>query len=175
MAQWKNKEDYERWKAEKLKQAASSFSNPEVIEEPDDNSNTKNKPRKLTKIELFGLIFLCLIVLVGIFGNKNDTTKVKTYGFKKIDAFVMSQEIVKQYLKAPSTAKFASYAGSIVTQEGNLFYVTSYVDAQNSFGAMLRNRYMWWGYYDKGTKTWNTDKLKIDDTLYVKDGQLNLQ
>lgn len=175
MAQWKNREEYEEWKADRLKQANSSPSKMESIEESADNSDTNNKSRKLTIIELFGLIFLCLIILVAIFGSNEDATKAKTYRPGEVDAFVVSQEIIKRYLKAPSTAKFASYSGSVVTLKGNLFYVTSYVDAQNSFGAMLRNRYVWWGYYNKNTKTWNTDRLKIADILYIKNGQLSLQ
>jgi cytochrome c biogenesis protein ResB len=45
---------------------------------------------------------------------------------------------VKVRLKAPSTAKFSNEATSV---NGRLYTVTGDVDAQNSFGAMLRNRY----------------------------------
>jgi hypothetical protein len=61
----------------------------------------------------------------------------------KIGAFVMSQQFLKDRLKAPSTAKFPLYDAACVTDLGDGRYkVTSYVDAQNSFGAMLRTRYV---------------------------------
>lgn len=55
----------------------------------------------------------------------------------------MSHDFVKNQLKAPSTAKFPWYDDSCVDSLGNSRYrVTSYVDAQNSFGAMLRSNYI---------------------------------
>lgn len=49
-------------------------------------------------------------------------------------------------LKAPSTAKFPSYYEAAVDSStpagGGVQYVmTAYVDAENSFGAMLRNTF----------------------------------
>ena len=52
------------------------------------------------------------------------------------------ENLVKTRLKAPSSAKFAGYSNSVATPIGaRKFRVSSYVDAQNSFGATLRNRY----------------------------------
>ncbi len=54
----------------------------------------------------------------------------------------MSQEFVKNSLKAPSTAKFPTINKSSSKAIGNCqFQVASYVDAQNGFGAMLRTHY----------------------------------
>jgi hypothetical protein len=68
-----------------------------------------------------------------------------------LTAFSMCETFVTRSLKAPATAKFARIADSSTTEsliyttdEKNVPYtihkytVTSYVDAQNSFGAMLR-------------------------------------
>lgn len=41
-------------------------------------------------------------------------------------------------LKAPSTAKFQPYYEARITNVDDTYTVTSYVDAQNSFGAQLR-------------------------------------
>ncbi|MEZ5715195.1 MAG: hypothetical protein R3D85_08510 [Paracoccaceae bacterium] len=65
-------------------------------------------------------------------GEKNETL-----------AFVMSQDFVKRQLKAPSTAEFPAGRGNYRSQAVGdcTFRVSSYVDAQNGFGAMLRTHY----------------------------------
>lgn len=64
-----------------------------------------------------------------------------------IMAFVMSQNFVKQHLKSPEAAKFP-YVNSpgVVVQylgqkDGCKHYVEAYVDAPNSFGVSIRNKY----------------------------------
>lgn len=65
----------------------------------------------------------------------------------RIGAFVMAQEFIKRDLKAPSTAVFPYIGGentSDPTKTGDgrcAFAVRMSVDAQNSFGAQLRQRY----------------------------------
>jgi hypothetical protein len=55
------------------------------------------------------------------------------------EAFAMAKRYVLESLKAPSTAKFPWYSEAFVKEESdNRWIVTSYVDSQNSFGAMLR-------------------------------------
>lgn len=57
-------------------------------------------------------------------------------------AFVMSQSFVEDRLKAPSSAKFPwMHTATIIDQGAGKFVVSSYVDSQNSFGAMLRSNY----------------------------------
>jgi hypothetical protein len=54
----------------------------------------------------------------------------------------MAQVFVKEVLKAPSTAQFETYRNNLVQDLGNNRYqINSYVDSQNSFGAMLRAKY----------------------------------
>lgn len=55
-------------------------------------------------------------------------------------AFGAAKEAVLKNLKAPATAQFPEYVDEFVDDlEGGQFRVTSYVDAQNGFGAMIRN------------------------------------
>jgi hypothetical protein len=55
-------------------------------------------------------------------------------------AFQQCQDFVRSHLKAPSTAKFGSYEDATVTDSGpNQFEVSLTVDAENSFGAKLRD------------------------------------
>jgi hypothetical protein len=59
------------------------------------------------------------------------------------EACLAAVEAVKARLKAPSTASFAWCGwGMNVAIEPKKVSVTGYVDAQNSFGAMLRNRFV---------------------------------
>lgn len=54
-------------------------------------------------------------------------------------AQIRCEQAVTASLKAPSTADFASHWDTETRYEGNAIYVvTSYVDAQNSYGAQLR-------------------------------------
>jgi hypothetical protein len=59
---------------------------------------------------------------------------------ESLGAFVFAQMAVKQSLKAPSSAKFAETMrdDTSVNREGQVYTVVSWVDAQNSFGAVLR-------------------------------------
>lgn len=48
------------------------------------------------------------------------------------------KDIVKEKLKSPSTANFPSYSTWNVSKSGNTYSVSSYVDAENGFGAEIR-------------------------------------
>lgn len=59
------------------------------------------------------------------------------------DAFYCATLIVEDYLKAPSTAKFCKLSDATVTHLGNGEYmVTGWVDAENSYGAMIRSDFI---------------------------------
>lgn len=71
-------------------------------------------------------------------GNGDDTS----YAGENIGASIICKEFLKDRLKAPSTAKFAPTSDQIISSQGNDEYkVISYVDAENSFGAMIRTDY----------------------------------
>lgn len=61
----------------------------------------------------------------------------------EITAFVMSQTFVKRELVSPSSAKFPWFDKSMATQvDEDTWVISSYVDSQNRFGAMLRTYYI---------------------------------
>lgn len=62
---------------------------------------------------------------------------------EKKDAYAMSQEFVKDQLKAPATAQFQAYGSNdvVVVAKDGWYIVKGVVDSQNSFGAMLRSTY----------------------------------
>lgn len=62
---------------------------------------------------------------------------------RRYSAYVFSKELVKQNLKSPSTAEFASYVKdeAKVWREGNVYYCDFWVDAKNAFNATLRTNW----------------------------------
>lgn len=54
-----------------------------------------------------------------------------------------AQQFVEKYLKSPSTAEFPELFKSTVTKKGSdTYYISSYVDSENGFGAMIRSNYV---------------------------------
>ena len=66
----------------------------------------------------------------------------KPHELSAIELYVQAQEFVRQGLKAPSTAEFPLEPVSVGTDGNGLYQVESYVDSQNSFGAMIRSHWM---------------------------------
>jgi hypothetical protein len=63
-------------------------------------------------------------------------------GGGEIEAKVTAESFVQRSLKAPATAKFPSANEYVATRlDRQTWKVTGYVDAQNSFGAMLRSHW----------------------------------
>ena len=81
-----------------------------------------------------------------------------------IDAQVMCQQFIEKQLKAPSTAKFPSSREWKIDHVAGTadYHASSYVDAQNSFGAMIRSNITCDMTYDASTKLWTASKASID-------------
>jgi hypothetical protein len=77
--------------------------------------------------------------------KSSDPNAWKTEDNKSM-AYIMMEDFVKQRLKSPSTAEFPGvFDGKLdhVTALGNQTYrIVSYVDAQNSFGAKIRTKFI---------------------------------
>lgn len=61
---------------------------------------------------------------------------------EKTTCQIICEEQVKKLLKSPSTAQFCKYNEYKWSKENGIILAQGYVDAQNSFGAMLRSNYM---------------------------------
>lgn len=89
--------------------------------------------------KMFGVAILVILVLLMIGNCSNSGNQ----GDNKIDAWVFAQNTVESKLKSPGTAKFPRYSSSFVTDLGsNKYRIKSYVDAQNSFGALIRENFI---------------------------------
>ena len=77
-----------------------------------------------------------------------------------------SQYIVKSRLKSPSTANFPYPADRDLIGVGELeggchYYIGGDVDAQNSFGGIVRNHYSMNLMYNISTERWGYENLEI--------------
>lgn len=85
------------------------------------------------------VLFLCLIIPFTACENETDENAV---------VWTFVQECVSKNLKSPSTAKFPTYNHATIKQVGDSsedikqkWHVESYVDAENSFGAKVRQNF----------------------------------
>jgi len=80
----------------------------------------------------------------------------------KFEAYVMSQQFVEDRLKSPSSAKFPARSTAYIKHLGNgRYHVVAHVDSQNSFGAMIRNKFICELHTDDGNR-WTCDTLVFD-------------
>lgn len=77
----------------------------------------------------------------GTYSNKNGNSYSRSNSSKSDDELAIKmyvKDVVKGKLKSPSTAKFPSYSEWSVSKSDNTYTVSSYVDAENGFGAEIR-------------------------------------
>jgi len=82
-------------------------------------------------------------------------------------AYIRCKRTVEEKLKAPSTAKFLEKSRSSIKQvtgdsRGEMFEVVSYVDSQNSFGAMLRTKFQCQIVHVKDSDQWVVANMKYE-------------
>lgn len=92
--------------------------------------------------------FILLVVIVYYLGGSCLSTfdeMTEDYNWEEADAssmaYLMCENWVKERLKSPSTAEFPGvFEGKLdnIEKANQRYYIESYVDAQNSFGAMIR-------------------------------------
>ncbi|MGC9996658.1 MAG: zinc ribbon domain-containing protein [Terriglobia bacterium] len=105
----------------------------------------------------FGIVFLIAICSDRTSSSQPDQTQVK------LRVLRACEDHVRQYLKAPSTARFSSYYDTEVRDHGSGKYsAVGWVDSQNSFGAMLRTEYICTA-TDEGNDQWSFEPLAIND------------
>ncbi|MEA5012112.1 MAG: hypothetical protein VB100_10385 [Angelakisella sp.] len=80
---------------------------------------------------------------------------------------IWAEDTVTSVLKAPSTAKFAGsflnpYDGWGFDRDGDIFKVSGYVDAQNSFGAQIRSEFYLEMNWPSGSDSSITTKFIFD-------------
>jgi hypothetical protein len=90
----------------------------------------------LRHVILIGIIIGAPILIFDAMGGTHTPTDRDLSSM----AYVQAKNYVKMVLKAPASADFP-FMGQGEEIKENLYLVDSYVDSQNSFGAMLRSEY----------------------------------
>ena len=119
---------------------------------PSAGANSPAKQSKNKKRNIAIVSALAAVVLVAIFashGSNRATSENST-------AATAAQQIVRNSLKSPSSAVFKEI--TILDRKGNKYLIKTALDAQNSFGAMIRGEYLVVLTLTGGTKfDYNTD------------------
>src|SRR5688572_1198987 len=81
----------------------------------------------------------------------------------RVGAYTRCKELAERQLRAPLTAQFQSAGDAAITDHGEGMYtVASYVDAQNAFGAMLRNRWTCTVNFDSVEQAWKLNTFQFE-------------
>lgn len=114
-------------------------------------------------LRLFGALTLAAFALQGC--RETEAERDARNCTNTVHAYSAAQDIMRQNLRAPSTAEFpwitASGVSVVRVSECN-FMVTGYVDAQNGFGAMIRTRYAMRLNYNRATNVYRASDLTTD-------------
>ena len=90
-------------------------------------------------IKVVGVIFTCVALFLAFHNfNTSPNDDISNWRFK---AYMTAKDKIEQQLKNPSSANFASIDSSDIKEFSNKVKVNSYVDAKNSFGAMVRTHF----------------------------------
>lgn len=93
-----------------------------------------------TKVKIT-LVSAFLIFVYWVWPNSQPNEPIKRRSITQYEAKYLSEEIVKENLKSPSTASFSNLRETQITQVDNGYKVSGYVDSENGFGAMIRSNY----------------------------------
>lgn len=121
-----------------------------------------SKTGKIVALILFGIIIVAFSYIL-FFSHGPTAQTAKPHTPDAIELYVQAQQFVKQTLKAPSTAEFPIDPISVGTDGNGLYQVESTVDAQNSFGAPIRSRWMLNMRLTEGK--WVLEQMQIDDKM----------
>lgn len=99
------------------------------------------------------IIGVVITVIASIFSSVNDNDKINNTSVDEYDALVTAHSFVEDKLKAPATAEFPTIKNTVIKKTENIWELSSYVDAQNSFGATIRTNWYVKMEYKLGNKT----------------------
>lgn len=95
-------------------------------------------PKKNSPAIGCGVLVIAAIIMLAAFGVFNSTPP----DGDKSSAEAMCEKFVSKQLRAPATAKFSGMDDTSIAPLGDRQWkAVGYVDAQNAFGALIRNDY----------------------------------
>lgn len=82
------------------------------------------------------------IVLGDDYGKEFNVSRTTSNYLSDNEAVYASQKFVESRLKSPKTADFQPMFQANVKRVNDIYTITSYVDSQNGFGAIIRSNYI---------------------------------
>ncbi len=131
--------------------------------------NASKKASTKEKIILTVVIVLVIGAWASVFSSSNEqsySSKTESPPSKaehtpdQIYLHIQAQGFVLQALKSPSTAKFPALPNEAISLGDGAYRVSSYVDSQNSFGAMIRTGWTVKMFLVEGH--WFLDRMIVD-------------
>lgn len=120
------------------------------------DENTQKPKSKLVGCGVLLFIFIALVVIA-----TNSCESKPKQEHSKAAASVMAEQFVKDKLKSPGSAKFQSFSDQNITDIGDGRYtIAAWVDSQNSFGALIRTKYICTVKY-AGDDKWQLENLEF--------------
>jgi len=125
--------------------------------------------RKKQMTSLLFLVFCIGVLIWGavscfgtIYGAGDKEEASETQAPTKSDAILMCREFVREGLKSPGSADFPGSSNfKTISLGSNTYRVTSYVDAENSFGANIRTYFVCEVQYI-GDGKWKLTKMEFE-------------
>jgi hypothetical protein len=149
-----------RWDATSCKHCGVSFTGPQEVKP------TEKKDKPLQTVLAIGAALLVGIVALGFLlsgGGRRGPAAPDAIG-----AWVDCKSFVERGLKSPASAVFplSNAPGVTITQADGRWFVVGFVDAENSFGAKLRQEFQCQMTYQGNVAT--IRRLVIGDTVLVQ-------
>lgn len=117
-----------------LEEKARLEAQEQLAKEKEDGQ--KKSSRTINRLMVIVGVLMAVIIIAAIVGSKEP----KKPGSQTYEAQVMAEKFIKGRLRAPGTAEFGGER--VAHLGGEKYLVTGYVDAQNAFGAKLRNQWI---------------------------------
>lgn len=96
-----------------------------------------------------------------IHNDEKNTTAEEEQVYDKATAWVYTQDLVEKRLKTPSTADFPWFPENDINQIDTTFIINSHVDAENSFGAMIREHFYAKMVYSPNDTVWTLTEFEF--------------
>ena len=121
----------------------------------------------LRLLGILGVTYFAILLLAFVASNgkaKGDSARYNASNHDAGMACIMAEKLIRPQLKAPKSAEF-DYADckQSATRSGNTWTLRSYVDADNSFGAHIRTRYVAKLTNVPPSDTWRMVALSFDE------------
>ena len=117
----------------------------EKVQEEEKKKQRSNPVFGVLIVIFLGLGLFKLISSDNAGGNSNVIQSTESISWEEQDhsigAWVFTTMQMKEKLKSPRSAKFPGFDKRFVQKDGTTYTITSYVDAQNSFGALIRKNF----------------------------------